>query len=102
MKKLFIILLSAVVLMIFTGCRTKEEAVSENVIVPDFSKEELDEKFGTDDIYIVKTYMETPANEFQEYLDNNLIFTKVKHYQLSDGSWKTDEHDYTSSKSQAL
>ena len=94
MKKLFIILLSAVVLMIFTGCRTKEEAVGENVIVPDFSKEELDEKFGTDDIYIVKTYMETPANEFQEYLDNNLIFTKVKHYQLSDGSWKTDEHGY--------
>ncbi|MBR2021196.1 MAG: hypothetical protein IJ939_02055 [Clostridia bacterium] len=94
MKKLFIILLSAVALMIFTGCRTNEEAVGENVILPDFTKEELDEKFGTDEIYIVKTYMETPANEFQEYFDNNLIFTKVKHYQLSDGSWKTDEHGY--------
>lgn len=71
-----------------------QEELSENVITPDFDKAELDEKFGTEEIYIVKTYYDSPADEFEAYLDEGKIFTKVKHYQLSDGSWKTDEHSY--------
>ena len=96
MKKFSVLALLIAVLLICSCTDTKEaeEVLSENVVKPDFVKEELDEKFGTNDIYIVKTYMETPTEEIQEYLDENKIFTKVKHYQLSDGSWKTDDYSY--------
>lgn len=93
MKK-FLILLTSLLLLICSCSKSDEEILSENVVKPDFNKQELDKKFGTDEIYIVKTYIETPADEFNEYLDKNLIFTKLKHYQLSDGTWKTDEHHY--------
>ena len=94
MKK--IALIFTICLLILCSCTQKadEEQLSDNVVKPDFVKEELDEKFGTDEVYIVKTYLESPADEVEEYLDKGDIFTKVKHYLLSDGSWKTDEHTY--------
>lgn len=72
----------------------EQEILSENVIKPDFDKAELDKKFGTEEIYIVKTYKEDNHEEFEHFLDENMIFTKVSHYQLSDGSWKTDDYSY--------
>ena len=93
MKKLLI--LFAFILLLLCSCtKTKEEVFPENAVKPDFVKEELDEKFGTEEIYIVKTYMVSPAEEIESYLDEGKIFTQVKHYQLSDGSWMTDEHNY--------
>lgn len=83
-----------VCLVLLCSCSEKEQQINENVVKPDFAKEELDKKLGTDEIYIVKTYMESSPDEFKEYLDEGLIFTKVKHYLLSDGTWKTDEHSY--------
>ena len=96
MKKLFILFASVLIL---SSC-AKEKVIEltedfpENAVKPDFVKEELDKKFGTDEIYIVKTYMETPDEELSKYLEQNKIFTKMKHYQLSDGTWKTDNYNY--------
>ena len=70
------------------------ETVNENIVQPDFVKEDLDEKFGTNEIYIVKTYMESPSDKAAEYFESGKIFTQVKHYQLSDGTWKTDNFNY--------
>ena len=65
-----------------------------NIVLPDFDKKELDEMFGTTETYIVKTYLASPADEFENYLNENKIFTQIKHYQLSDGTWMTDDHSY--------
>ena len=91
MKKLFILLVLALVLC---SCAEKAEKLPETVVKPNFEQKELEETFGTEEIFIVKTYMESPANELQTYLDENKIFTKIKHYQLSDGTWKTGDHNY--------
>ncbi len=97
MKRNLIIVLS-IGLLLLCACSgnpdENNEILGENVVKPDFVKEELDKKFGTDEIYIVKTYMNTPVDKIDAYLDEGKIFTKVKHYQLSDGSWKTDEYNY--------
>ena len=95
MKKIILLLFAISVIMLY-GCAQKadEAPLSDNVVKPDFVKEELDEMFGTDEIYIVKTYLESPADEFKDYLERGDIFTTKKHYQLSDSSWKTDEYNY--------
>ena len=95
MKKT-LLLLVAILLLLCSCSNTKheEEKFPENAVKPDFEKEELDEKFGTTDIYIVKTYAESPAEEIDSYFEEGEIFTYVKHYQLSDGSWMTDEYNY--------
>ena len=96
MKRIFLLLIT-IVLVLFCSC-TKEEQETEdfpkNAVKPDFDKEELDKKFGTDEIYIVKTYSVSPSEEISEYLEDGKIYTMVKHYQLSDGSWKTDDYNY--------
>ena len=93
MKKILILLTATIVLL--SSCVKEEtDQFPDNAVKPDFVKEELDENFGTSETYIVKTFLASPADDFDKYLEDDKIFTKVKHYQLSDGSWKTDEHNY--------
>ena len=91
MKKIFLLLAVALILC---SCSKNTEKLPETVVKPDFEQKELEETFGTEETFIVKTYMETPAEEFEQYLDENLIITNVRHYQLSDGTWKTDTNNY--------
>lgn len=95
MKRTFLLIV-AVLLLLCSCAKTepKKENFPDNAVKPDFNKEELDEKFGTNEIYIVKTFMASPAEEIESYFEEGKIFTQVKHYQLSDGSWMTDEHNY--------
>lgn len=94
MKKALFIFTICILLLCSCTQDADKEILGDNVVKPDFVKEELDEKFGTDEIYIVKTYLESPSDEIEAYLDRGDIFTTVKHYQLSDGSWKTDDYSY--------
>ena len=36
----------------------------------------------------------TDSELTQEYLDNNELITMVQYYEMSDGTWKTDDHTY--------
>ena len=43
---------------------------------------------------IVNTFKETPVKLIEEYFQNSQMVTTVKYYEMSDGTWKTDEHPY--------
>ncbi len=93
MKKLLFIFLIFTVLL-FSSCTDEIAHVNENIVQPDFDKEQLDKMFGTDEIYIVNTYLPTPEDKVSEFIENNKLNFIKKHYQLSDGTWMTDEYSY--------
>ena len=96
MKKIICVSLLISAILCISACNNKDiqEAVAnENIVQPDFVKEELDEKFGTDEVYIVKTIMKSSDADAEGLVGNGLYIMKT-HYQLSDGTWKTDEHSY--------
>lgn len=43
---------------------------------------------------IVNTYKETASELTEEYLEDNKLVTIVKYYEMSDGTWKTDDYTY--------
>ena len=43
---------------------------------------------------VVKTYDVTDSELAQVYLENNELITIVKYYEMSDGTWKTDDCTY--------
>lgn len=46
------------------------------------------------DVSVVKTYEKTDPDLTEENLDNDKLIVMVKHYEMSDGTWKTDEQTY--------
>lgn len=104
MKNIIVLYIALCMLILgLSSCTEKQEkqvnekktvdSVPEYVVQPDFDKNELDEKFGTTETYIVKTYLATPSEYIEDTIGNGL-FIRVTHYQLSDGTWKTDDHSY--------
>lgn len=96
MRKRFALLLVLSLILVVCSCNkqnNKEEQEYTSIVKPDFVKEELDEKFGTDEIYIVKTIMKSSDGDMKDLIGNGLCITKT-HYQLSDGTWKTDDYSY--------
>ena len=69
MKKLFQLTLITLILFSICGCATKE-------------------------VTVVETYEVTDAELAEEYFDNGEFVNMVKHYKMSDGTWKTDTHTY--------
>ncbi|MCR5502129.1 MAG: cupredoxin domain-containing protein [Lachnospiraceae bacterium] len=43
---------------------------------------------------VVRTYEATEADLCEEYLAEDRLVTMVRYYELSDGTWKTDDHEY--------
>lgn len=43
---------------------------------------------------VVKTYEVTDAELAEEYWENNELVTMVQYYEMSDGTWKTDDYIY--------
>lgn len=43
---------------------------------------------------IVNTFEETPAELIEEYIENSQMVTTAKYYELSNGTWKTDDFAY--------
>lgn len=68
MRKIAAILLT-VMLISLAGCSQKEASV-------------------------VKTYEMTDSETIEECVENNEIVTIVKYYEMSDGTWKTDDYTY--------
>lgn len=69
MKKIIRIILISLMLLSQIGCSEKEPTV-------------------------VTTYEVTDADLTEEYLDHNKPITMVKYYEMSDGTWKTDNYTY--------
>ncbi len=44
--------------------------------------------------YVVNTYEVTNSELLNEYFENDKLVTMVEHYEMSDGTWKTDDHIY--------
>ncbi len=43
---------------------------------------------------VVKTYEVTAPELVQEYFENDKLVTMVKYYEMSNGTWKTDDYTY--------
>lgn len=69
MKKIIKMTLITLMLLCLSGCSQKEPSV-------------------------VKTYEVTDAELVDEYFRNNKLVTMVKYYEMSDGTWKTDDFTY--------
>ena len=69
MKKILKITLITLILLSICGCTAKE-------------------------VTVVETYEVTDAELAEEYFDNGEFVNLVKHYKMSDGTWKTDTHTY--------
>lgn len=69
MKKVIKIILITLMLLNLMGCYKKEPSV-------------------------VKTHEVTDADYAEEYLDINDLITMVKYYEMSDGTWRTDNYTY--------
>lgn len=46
------------------------------------------------EVTVIKTYEVTDSAQADEYLEDDKLITMVKHYEMSDGTWKTDEYTY--------
>lgn len=69
MKKIIRMILITLVLLSLFGCSQKEPL-------------------------IVETYEVTDSELVEEYWENNKLVTMVKYYEMSDGTWKTDDYTY--------
>ena len=102
MKRILVLTLSAMaILILLTSCIAhKTEVIDEaplknpDIVEPDFNKEELDEMFGTDEVYIVRTILPTPENDIESNIQNGETVILKKHYLLSDGTWECDGYGY--------
>lgn len=47
-----------------------------------------------DELSVVKTYEVTDSELAGEYWDNDELVTMTTYYEMSDGTWKTDDHTY--------
>lgn len=43
---------------------------------------------------IINTFEPTPSNLVEEYVENSKEVTTITYYELSNGTWKTDQHEY--------
>lgn len=69
MKKMIRITLIALMLLSLFGCIQKEPSV-------------------------IRTYEITDSELAEEYFESNKLVTMVKYYEMSDGTWKTDDYTY--------
>ena len=69
MKKIVAVILLSVMLFSLIGCSQKE-------------------------VSVIKTYDVTDSELTEECFENNELVTIVKYYEMSDGTWKTDDYIY--------
>ena len=48
----------------------------------------------TKELTIVNTYEITPSDKTEEYIESSEDIISVRHYEMSDGSWRTDAYPY--------
>ncbi len=76
MKK-YISMMITLMLLLLAGCGPKDDA--------DQNKAEGD---------VIRTYEETDPDLCEQYILEGRLVTLVRYYELFDGTWKTDDHEY--------
>lgn len=102
---LFAVLVSSVLLM--SGCiyshnydadgneMSKEEVEETVKELEKELKDEIDKTpLNEEEIYVVNTIEETPKELIEECIENSEIVVTTKYYEMSDGTWRTDEGTY--------
>lgn len=46
------------------------------------------------EVSVVRTYEATDAEHTREYIEGSQMITLLTYYEMSDGTWKTENHDY--------
>lgn len=77
MKTTVRIMLTILMVLCLVGCSQKESSVEPAA-----------------ELSVVKTYDVTASELSEEYFENDKLVTLVKHYEMSDGTWKTDDYSY--------
>ena len=54
----------------------------------------LKSEFSISDSDVVRTYEATDGSLSEEYIKNDKLFTLVRYYEMTDGTWKTDDNTY--------
>lgn len=49
---------------------------------------------GKEEPYVVNTFEATPVELIEEYVNDNKEITTTAYYEMSDGTWRTDEYTY--------
>ena len=83
MKK-HISMMIILVLLLMTGCGAKGDT-EKNTMDIDRNKAERE---------IIRTYEVTDDDLCEQYITEGRFVTLVRYYELSDGTWKTDDHEY--------
>ena len=91
MRKLFRITLVTFMLLSLFGCSQKEPSEVKKHAETDFLEEQ---KVREDEATVISTYDVTDPEFVEEYSEQNKLVTKVKYYEMSDGTWRTDTHTY--------
>ena len=91
MKKIFRITLVTFMLLSLFGCSQKEPSEVKKHAETDFLEEQ---KVREDEATVISTYDVTDPEFVEEYSEQNKLVTKVKYYEMSDGTWRTDTHTY--------
>lgn len=89
MRKLFRITLVTFMLLSLFGCSQKEPSEVKKHAETDFLEEQ---KVREDEATVISTYDVTDPEFVEEYSEQNKLVTKVKYYEMSDGTWRTDTH----------
>lgn len=103
MKKLTAFIMALTCVLGLAGCSSTKTFEMEDVqkidlISVDGKKAEISDTDALNELRkepsVVKTYEVTDSELAEEYWENNELVTMVKYYEMSDGTWKTDDYTY--------
>ena len=91
MRKLFRITLVTFMYLVCLDVRRKNRQRLRSMWKLIFLEEQ---KVREDEATVISTYDVTDPEFVEEYSEQNKLVTKVKYYEMSDGTWRTDTHTY--------
>ena len=100
-----IVILTSLLVVGLTGCGTpKDDSVAiiggadgptSVFIASNIGKNDSAASDQADaEVEIVNTYEVTDADLSEKYFEEDKLVTMVRYYEMSDGTWKTDDHTY--------
>ena len=93
MKK-YISMMITLMLFLLTGCGSKDDTVKYMLSFNNSGFESEKTEYAAGEDVIVRTYDVTDPELAMQYISEGRLVTMVRYYELFDGTWKTDDHEY--------